>query len=286
MASGYLFLSRTEDYSKFFRKRARRVIIPFVIWSLVYASYLGDFTDKGVSFKSIGNGLLGILSGPAEYDLWFFYVLIGLYLAVPILRIFCVNASAKDLLYFCALWFLFEPVLSVIHYYTGATVGILYPLTGYVGYYVLGFYFGHLAESRTLNRAALVILLGSYGFLLLTIYHGWQDPKYDEFFEHYLSIARVLMCGSMFVLLKAGARFVGPRTSRVLAPLSEGALGIYLAHALLLDLMGRYLGPILPVLQTGPTLVVMPAVASVVYGICFLITRGLERVPLVRYALP
>src|SRR5215216_3311907 len=36
LISGYLLLSKQEDLSVFFRKRAARIVVPFLVWSILY----------------------------------------------------------------------------------------------------------------------------------------------------------------------------------------------------------------------------------------------------------
>ena len=36
MVSGYLLLRKEEPYGEFFRKRALKVVLPFLIWSVIY----------------------------------------------------------------------------------------------------------------------------------------------------------------------------------------------------------------------------------------------------------
>ena len=48
---------------------------------------------------------MGILTGP-YYQFWYLYMLMGLYLLTPILRILVAHADRKIMKYFVILWFL------------------------------------------------------------------------------------------------------------------------------------------------------------------------------------
>lgn len=84
IASSYLLFPLKYDTATFFRKRFVRVCIPLVIWSLLYAliPYYGSAEgfDRGVN---LGRLLLNF--NPHSGHLWFIYMLLGVYLAMPLL---------------------------------------------------------------------------------------------------------------------------------------------------------------------------------------------------------
>ena len=95
MVSGYLLLRKEEPYGDFFRKRALKVFVPFLIWSVIYLLWKREGFDLPFSLKLVASYILKIVRGPRENHLWFFYALIGLYLFTPILRV-CNTAVAMD----------------------------------------------------------------------------------------------------------------------------------------------------------------------------------------------
>ena len=72
--------------------------------------------------------------------LWFLYALIGIYLVVPVLRIYVSAASLQNLAYFLVIWLIgntgFEYVTKISGYETNYTIPVV---TGFVGYFVLGY---------------------------------------------------------------------------------------------------------------------------------------------------
>ena len=77
VASSYLQFPLHYPTGEFFRRRAVRILIPFFIWTVVYALVWGEpvqnFKDLLLNFNY------------AAGHLWFVYMLIGLYLIMPIL---------------------------------------------------------------------------------------------------------------------------------------------------------------------------------------------------------
>jgi surface polysaccharide O-acyltransferase-like enzyme len=105
MVSGYLLLRKEEPYGDFFRKRALKVFVPFLVWSVIYLLWKGEGFNQPFSIKIVVSYILKIVRGPRENHLWFFYALIGLYLFTPILRVFVAKASLCNLYYFCELFY-------------------------------------------------------------------------------------------------------------------------------------------------------------------------------------
>jgi len=286
MLSGMLLLSKEEPLGVFFRKRALKVLIPFFIWSLLYYYWYNTSSVTGV-FEFLWVGTIKTLSSPRAAHLWFFYSLIGLYIATPILRIFTTRASKMDLLYFCVAWLVVVPIFGILHEQFSILVNFEFPfLTGYIGYFVLGFFLNGLPLTRRLVLWSAVILVLSFIFTFFAIYVGMQSPKYDQFYEQYLALNVIFMAASSFVLLKSLDHWIPSALQRWLVPLGGTAFGIYLLHVLVMDIFSQYLAPSLPFLQSGLTLFVMPVVAAVTFVLCLGVILGIQKIPILKYIVP
>ena len=140
LMSGYLLLSKEEDVSVFLKKRALRIAIPFLVWSVLYdLLYSRPFEVDGVTFEGVLRMFVRILRGPRGGHLWFVYSLLGLYLLTPILRVFVSKAKPSELYYFIGLWFLAAPILYIVEGLTPLRNGFdIYYVGGYVGYFLIG----------------------------------------------------------------------------------------------------------------------------------------------------
>ena len=286
MLSGMLLLAKEEPLGVFFRKRALKVLIPFFIWSLLYYYWNNTSSVTGV-FSFLWVGTVKTLSSPRAAHLWFFYSLIGLYIATPILRIFTTRASKMDLLYFCVAWLVVVPIFGILHEQFSILVNFEFPfLTGYIGYFVLGFFLNGLPLTRRLVLWSAVILVLSFIFTFFAIYVGMQSPKYDQFYEQYLALNVIFMAASSFVLLKSLDHWIPSALQRWLVPLGGTAFGIYLLHVLVMDIFSQYLAPSLPFLQSGLTLFVMPVVAAVTFVLCLGVILGIQKIPILKYIVP
>ena len=203
------------------------------------------------------------------------------------LRIFTLNARLVDLAYFCGLWFFLDPVLNLMRRQLGLQVGFEFLfITGYIGYYVLGHLLSKLPLTKQWLIGAALCLLAAFGFVFYSVYVGQQAPDYDQFFEGYLSVPVVLMTASAFIFTRALGPALGTRVSGWIRPLSGASLGVYLLHVLVLDVFGMTLAPLVGDAGWGSSIWMMPLTAVAGLLVCWLVVLVLQRIPVVKYAVP
>lgn len=72
------------SFIEFFKKRASRIVIPFIFWSVVYALYANNFNATSLFNKKF---LDTLIFGTASYHLYFIPTLILFYIAFPFLHL-------------------------------------------------------------------------------------------------------------------------------------------------------------------------------------------------------
>ena len=104
MLTGALLLqpSKIEPLGVFFKKRWNRIGLPFLFWGVIYFAwdYYADHLALTSSFV-----FQGILSGP-YFQFWYLYMIVGLYLLTPILRIVAAHIDRQTFKYFIVVWLL------------------------------------------------------------------------------------------------------------------------------------------------------------------------------------
>jgi len=100
MISGALLLNR--DYPSlgdFLKRRFARIIYPFIFW-MILITLTNFYFHKPYSYMwnvFIGNPSI----------MWYFWTLIGIYLAIPLINIFIKEYCEKGCEYFLSIWFIF-----------------------------------------------------------------------------------------------------------------------------------------------------------------------------------
>lgn len=109
MISGMFFLNPNKeiDFKKVFFKYILRILLTIIFWGLFYQFAKFILHHKAITMKKIVVAFAKIPFGPPWYHLWCLYMLIGLYLLVPLYRIFTKNTTEKQFLYLLILFFIF-----------------------------------------------------------------------------------------------------------------------------------------------------------------------------------
>nr|WP_285756696.1 acyltransferase family protein [Nocardiopsis ansamitocini] len=287
MISGALLLKpRQEGLRSFYQRRFSRIGIPLVVWSAVYLS-LELFYRGGLTWSDVPARLF---SGSPELHLYFLFVLAGLYVLTPFLRLITRYASTRMLWWFAILM----SGLGLVDEAIAAFQGIGEPnavtrFLPFVGYYVMGYL---LRETRLSARSTwiaggvfvavtAVTALGVGAFTLpaqsITAPAGYL---YD-----YLSVNVVIMSVAAFLLLQSlGSRwrlFTDPdrdteSARRWLKTFSDLSFGVFLVHLIVQRELRALTGlPDDALLMTATVLVQTVAVIAV----SLVITALLRRIP-------
>ena len=272
--SSYLQFPMHYTAGAFFRRRARRILPPFLFWTIVYALAWGEpvqnFKDLLLNFNY------------AAGHLWFVYMLVGVYLLIPLLSPWAEKVGKRELQVYLGIW-LFTTLIPLIRQWAGGaapviygpsgipnaakyplwgeaswnTYGTFYYLSGFVGYLLLGLYFrkfvGRLPWGRTLGIAVPAFLCGfaiCCGGFLSRVWADsqgvfpvegpvglaalWEGPWLNDTFGVALMTLAWIL---LFRKIERGGRFY----EKVLLPVSKASYGMYLCHMLLLGVVSAWL---------------------------------------------
>ncbi len=267
VASSYLQFPLHYSTGQFLKRRVIRVVVPFVVWTLVYALYWGEPADNLRSLLLNFNYAAG--------HLWFVYMLLGLYLLMPMLSPWAERVGKRELQFYLLLCFLttllpflragFGDTPPVIYGPTGIpnparyplwgeaswnAYGLFYYFSGFLGYMLLGLYLrrfvGELSWRRTLTIGLPAWLAGFaicyFGFLWAVeadakglfpiegptgLAAVWETTWIND------TVSVALMTIGWVLLFrkfKASGRFF----QRILLPISKASYGMYLCHMIVL----------------------------------------------------
>ncbi|WP_148476530.1 acyltransferase [Parabacteroides johnsonii] len=305
MITGALLLPVKGDTSVFYKKRISRVFWPFLIWSVLYNLFpwitglLGlspevildffPYSGEEVARQSLGISLRYIAEIPLNFSIvdvhmWYIYLLIGLYLYLPIFSAWVEKASEKAKLWFLLAW----GVSTLLPYYyqfvspyvwggcSWNSFNMLYYFAGFNGYLLLGHYLRN--HDWSLNKILLVgipmFLVGYavtfFGFRYVTTLPEYSEELLELFFT-YCSLNVVMMTIPVFLLAKK----VDVRSEKVkslLANLTTCGFGIYMVHYF-------FTGPGVVLMRAlhVPVALQIPAAAVVAFAISWLIVAVIYR---------
>ncbi len=290
MVSGALLLGKREPMRAFLWRRFVKVGLPALFWSVFYLLW---------SVKAYRNGsmtplhvVLSILKtiylGDVEIHLWFLYVLAGIYLVTPLLRLLVSVASRRDLGYFLLLWLLGTSLPELFKRLTGFPTALEIPMvSGYIGYFLLGYW---LAEARLTPHGRWLAAVGALAAVLATFWGtAWLSASaetIDAFFYSYFSLPTILAAICGFLLFKDLGERLDRRAAVWLRSLAAASFGVYLVHILVIDLLRHGVLGFRLYSWMGTPLWFIPLTALVVCALSYLLVRLLRLIPFVNMIVP
>ena len=168
MISGALFLGRDVSISAILKKNVARIATVFLFWSGCYALVYLVFRHAPLAVV-----LSQFITG--HYHLWFLYMIVGLYLLIPLLRPIVQNETLTR--YFLLLAFVFTFLLpqlalflSFVSYQASAVLHTVimysycfFPL-GFTAYFIGGYYLSRRDFSR--REEIILYCIGVAGLLV------------------------------------------------------------------------------------------------------------------------
>lgn len=237
------------NWARFWRKRYLFVVVPYLGWSLIYfASQGGGFEPLAANARTLGHDLL---TGAAQYHLYFLLVSMQIYLVFPLVR-WLLRVTRHHHGKVLAGAAAFQVVFSLAVQQQWVTTGVLGRwlanpdalLPSYPFYVLLGAVAAwHVEELISWTRRHVrLILIGAGGAVALGIgaylaqvYGGHQPPYLASAVFQPAMVPESM--GIAWALLVAGVVWVdrGRPARRAVSACSDASFGIYLSHPLILQ---------------------------------------------------
>ena len=247
MISGALFLGRDVSISSILKKNVARIATVFLFWSACYALVELVFRHAPLSVV-----LSQFITG--HYHLWFLYMIVGLYLLIPLLR--PIAQSETLMRYFLLLALIFTFLLpqlalftSFVSYEASTVIRTVimysycfFPL-GFTVYFVGGYYLSRRSFSR---REEIVLYCVGIAALLFSIIapaalsraQGAANPTFYSYND--LNV----LCTSVPIFVFAKQHLVFPRMGErayaLLRKMSKYSFGVYLVHPMVIELLQHF----------------------------------------------
>lgn len=238
MMSGFLHLSSTLSRNTygFYKKRLLRIVVSLLIWNIIYFCYQVVTTDLPFDPAVL---IGGVLEQGTFYHLWFLYSLIALYLMTPFVKKIIDTSTRAELWFFLFLVSFpssIRPFLNMnlpLYFYLFDTL-----FNGYLAFYVAGYMLG---TGKLTKKKGFV----AYFFAILSVVHSiWgadtqssidavvfpYNGGYD--IHHLINATAIFIMFSLYMKAPNG-NFL----KKFCSLLSKITFGVYLIHALVMDIL-------------------------------------------------
>jgi surface polysaccharide O-acyltransferase-like enzyme len=299
MTSAYLLFPVKRPTGEFLLRRIVRVMVPFAVWCCVYNWWNGG---------SWGQMLFNFPMATGGH-LWFVPMLVGLYLAMPLLSPWAERASEKEVRGWILLWFFTTtfpflrklwgilygtPDFGSVPFLYGEcpwnSFGMFHYVSGFFGYLLLGFYMRRflpkLDWKQTLSAAVPLAVIGwlivSRFFFCRISNYGVEYPvsapyaaAVDLEMSWEFCSTGVAMTVVAYFLVVRKLTTKGVFYAKVVRPLAEASFGVYLVHIIVLCPVTTMLRPQLP---TSVTIAASALLTFLVSSLICVVGRKIPRV--------
>lgn len=252
--------------NQFYRKRIGRIITPLVFWSIAlplmaffYFTVMSPNTPNpqlSVSDYTTGTLLQRLYTFVFNFNfdttpLWYLYMLIGLYVIMPILSSWLVQATQKELKTLLYIWGItlvlpYVKMMAPLLGYTGNyghmglfgecdwnVYGTFYYISGVIGYLILAYYLKNYPLNWSWKKMAFICIpmfavgyaITSIGYVITNAYFP-GNYAYLEILWYFAGINVFMMTFPVFIAIQK----LNTRSRKWLSYAAKLTFGIYLCH--------------------------------------------------------
>lgn len=298
MLSGALLLQPTklnEPIGVFLKKRLNRIGLVFAFWTPVYLAW-GFYINKlPVTWTNLEHGIMFDLFSGASYQFWFIYLIVGLYLITPILRVIIANGSQKLIRYLLVLWFVGVAIVPLLQSVSGYTLNSnVFVIGGWIGYFILGTYLQNVRVRSAILYS--ILILGFFGTILgaWVVKYPLGGLTQPDFFD-YLSVNVIVGSAALFMVLMnfhpEKAENAGSTLTRIAQKINDSSfaravgkntLPIFLFHVIILDCFEMGLFGFTISYATLNPIIEIPLITVLTFFITLVLVLLMRKVPILK----
>jgi surface polysaccharide O-acyltransferase-like enzyme len=287
MISGMLFLDEKKELSlkKLLLHNFLKIYVLYILSMLGYGIWMliKIHNAKSMPLDSLST-ILPILFQGNPY-LWFLHMLSGIYLILPLLRLITASGdkSKKAITYYLLLFMSIRLVfytISSLHLSTFINEQIsnylsFSSLNTYLAYFFLGYYLNTYGLSPKIHRLVRMLFFPAILFLIgipiLQVYRN--QPVSATIFDGFSIFTYITSINVFLFFQTKKTRTLSAYSEKILILISKCTLGIYILHALVIDIFTE-LG--LSIFM-GPLILTIPIFAILVFITSFFMSYLLKK---------
>ena len=283
MLSGATLMNYRSKYTTadYFKKRIFRILIPYLIWSVISA-VLNHRLPFEIGWRAF---IENFVYGKADNVYWFFIPLFSVYLAMPVISL--LKDNRRILWYMVLVSFVLTSVAPVLFRVAKISWNgsLNMPVMGgYLLYTVLGYLLS--TEDIPRRKRTAIYILGLFS-VILRYFGTWflseRDQEINKMFFGYTDFYAVFLSVSVFLIFKvAGAERIlenHPKTASAISKISGCSFGIYLMHMIMYrQVLSRIFVP-----NSWQFRIIGP---FILYAVCLITVAILKKIPVLRKIVP
>lgn len=240
MITGFLLLKPEKiiTYKDVIKKYSWRIVVILFTIGLLYAWLEIIFVERQINFIQLCASILNVLQGNLWDHMWYLYMLIGVYLVIPVLKAFIKESSTRELdilLTILGVFGIIVPCFAVIDNFKFA---FDIPIAGFFVFYLLLGYRLSLIDKQKQIKYNKYCLLGIFMCILVIFLiniKGWRSLFQISYGAPIIVIMSFLIFNCRFKDSGRKIKFIEPLKNLI----SNFSFGIYLFHPLWINLLTK-----------------------------------------------
>lgn len=232
--SGYLTKMEIKDVKKFYTKRIVKVIIPYLMWTVIYTVMLGR----------IDSFVWNLLTAGACVTFYYIYVYIQLVLLTPLV-IKMIKSKYR------VLGWLISPISIILTRYIAGFVGIPEKLNDVIlllcfnwfGFYYAGMILGNKVKEIKVGNIKIFLLYIITTGISIAEGVAWHMYGNEDLATTQLRLSSLLASGVVLVIaylyLNDKLDIKNKVVNKVLTILGDNSFGIFLSHILIMRILSK-----------------------------------------------
>jgi surface polysaccharide O-acyltransferase-like enzyme len=275
MISGVIFLNKAKEITikQLLTKYVSRIIFALFLFGIPFA-FMEIFFDAHYQFNigQVGTAVLNVFQGELWDHMWYLYMISGLYLLLPFLKLFVANANKKTMEYMLVVLFAFTSVIPTVQNIFQIKIGFYLPVNSvFLFYFLLGYYI-HYYNVTIKNKILfgmgmiyigyiVVIQLKTDGINIIGLYGN-------------ISPLVVMITLAIFCFVRQNTRNI--KLNKIISPY---CFGIYLIHQFFLNLFYKFI-KFTPEKYPAAIVAITITISTIILSFCF--TYCLRKIKIIK----
>jgi surface polysaccharide O-acyltransferase-like enzyme len=270
--SGSLLLAKDCPIKTIYKKYIPRVLICLIIWHFIYYFYV----TKIFSFSSFVMGFTQLIQGKSFSHLWYLYVLIGIYILLPLLAKLVKVISKKEYLYLLIIMGIITIIVPTIKLFFNVDINpyfsvfSVFKFSEYIFYFLLGYYlYKYPIKNIVIIRILLIItVLLNIGMAFYSNYMGMKNGIPVVYAQTYTVLGTFSVIG-IYSFVNRDRKMI----SKFINMLGELSFGVYLIHFLIIKIIFDYIIHFIIISPIIDVLLITMSVWLISYVVSFILSK-------------
>ena len=243
MLSGANLMKYRDRYNtkEFFKKRILKTFIPFIFWAIIMGIWKFAIGQLKINDFSIHEVLNIFFENKEEYTYYFMFLILGIYLTMPVLSILSDSRYKKICWYIIISIFIFQSTIPILLQLFGIKYNSSFSIQigGHIIFVLLGYLLSNeeFTKDKRIIIYFLAILSVSFRYIF-TYYATIVSGKLNRLlFDDYVQFHSVILAVGVFIFVKTinfDNIIKNEKIKKIIAKIAGCSFGIYLLHKIIM----------------------------------------------------